>query len=112
VMTSSLPLRSLGSAASLLAATRYQGNHERKHNLLKILWCQVLRDIVPSFPFLFLAESVKILLRLRTGFPSAEKRSPKVILIGAYIVVHTEFMFDMCFHKIKENEWTFYFKTR
>ena len=46
VMTSSLPLRSLGSAASLLAASRYQGNHERKHNLLKILWCQVLRDIV------------------------------------------------------------------
>jgi hypothetical protein len=32
-MTSTLPLSTLGSVASLLAAIHYQENHERKHNL-------------------------------------------------------------------------------
>jgi hypothetical protein len=37
VMTSTLPKRILGSVASLLAATLYQGNHDRNHKLWNIL---------------------------------------------------------------------------
>ena len=37
VMTSSLPLRSLGSAASLLAATFYQGYPDWNHKLWNIV---------------------------------------------------------------------------
>jgi hypothetical protein len=33
VTTSTLPLETLGSVASLLAATPYQGNHDRSHKL-------------------------------------------------------------------------------
>ena len=37
VTTSTLPKRILGSVASLLAATLYQGNHDRNHKLWNIL---------------------------------------------------------------------------
>ena len=37
VMTSTLPRGTLGSVASLLAATLYQGNSDRKHKLLNIV---------------------------------------------------------------------------
>ena len=37
VMTSTLPKGTLGSVASLLAATLYQGNSDRKHKLLNIV---------------------------------------------------------------------------
>ena len=37
VMTSTYPIGSLGSVASLLAATLYQGNRERKHKLWNIV---------------------------------------------------------------------------
>jgi hypothetical protein len=33
VMTSTLPKGTLGSVAALLAATLYQGNHDRNHKL-------------------------------------------------------------------------------
>ena len=33
VMTSTLPKGTIGSVVSLLAATLYQGNHDRSHNL-------------------------------------------------------------------------------
>jgi hypothetical protein len=36
MMTSTLPLRTLGSAASLLAATLYNGNHNRNHKFWNI----------------------------------------------------------------------------
>jgi hypothetical protein len=35
-MTSTLPLGTLGSVASLLETTLYQGNHDRNHNLWNI----------------------------------------------------------------------------
>jgi hypothetical protein len=37
VMTSTLPRGIIGSVASLLAATLYQGNHDRNHNFLNIV---------------------------------------------------------------------------
>jgi hypothetical protein len=37
VMTSTLPKRILGSVASLLAATLYQGNPDRNHKLWNIV---------------------------------------------------------------------------
>jgi hypothetical protein len=37
VMTSTLPKGTLGSVASLLAATLYQGNPDRNHNLWNIV---------------------------------------------------------------------------
>ena len=54
-----------------------------------------------SFPFLFLAESVKILVGPHAGFPSTD-----------YLSYRQECMFEMCFHENKANGRTFYFKIR
>ena len=45
VMTSTYPIGPLGSVASLLAATRYQGNADRNHKLWNIESTE--RDILP-----------------------------------------------------------------
>ena len=44
VMTSTLPRGTLGSVASLLVATLYQGNRDRNHKLWNILSTE--RDIL------------------------------------------------------------------
>ena len=53
-----------------------------------------------AFLFLFLAESVKILVQLCAGFPSAD-----IFVVQTGIYVRDVFM------KLKENGWAFYFKT-
>jgi len=40
LMTSTWPRGTLGSVASLLAATLYQGNHDRNHKLWNIVWTE------------------------------------------------------------------------
>ena len=48
VMTSTLPKGTLGSVASLLAATLYQGNPDRNNNSLSNKYSLVMIDIIHS----------------------------------------------------------------
>ena len=54
-----------------------------------------------AFLFLYLAESVKTLVQLCAGFPSAD-----IFVVQTGIYVRDVFM------KLKENGWAFYFKTQ
>jgi len=62
VKTSTLPIGNLGSVASLLAATLYQGNSDRNHKLWHIVSTEIyILHMHKSFRLLFEFTVLKIL---------------------------------------------------